>query len=102
MARPTFEACESLVIAMGDAAAVSLGTVDMRVAPFVELAHLERRSDGRPVRYRVSLLSTPQPFGGMRLWFLCPVTGRRATKLVLPRGGCRFASRGAWGLGYTT
>ena len=54
------------------------------------------------MRYRVSLLSTPQPFGGVRWWFRCPVTGRKATKLLLPRGGDRFASCGAWGLGYAS
>jgi hypothetical protein len=48
----------------------------------------------------VALYSTPQPFGGVRWWFLCPLTGRRATKLVLPRGGHRFACRRAWSLGY--
>jgi hypothetical protein len=123
MARPTFEACGSLVIPVSsmvahmtpntaltchmtfqaDGKPFSIAaTVDLRAAPTVELAHLERRSDGRPVRYRVGLINTPQPFGGVRWWFQCPRNGRQATKLVLPRGADRFASPGAWGLGYAT
>ncbi len=122
MARPTFEACESFIIAIGAIAGhlepgtvltcylvftprygdsfTVAATVDMQSTPLVELAHVERRRDGRSVRYRVDLISTPQPFGGMRWWFICPITKRRATKLIIPRGGSRFASRVAWGLGY--
>jgi len=123
MVRPTFEACTSFVIpissivsAMKPNAVVicymSFQTdakpfgikarVETLSTPFVEMSHLERWSDGRPVRYRVGLISTPQPFGGVRWWFQCPRCGRRSTKLVLPRGGDRFASPGSWGLGYAT
>jgi hypothetical protein len=123
MAQPTYEACESIVISVGSFAGYMAPgtilicpmtfqvdgkpfnirvTVDTRATPFVELAHLERRTGGLPVRERVNLVSTPQPFGGRRWWFQCPVTGRMATKLFLPRGARHFASRSAWGLGYAT
>ena len=42
--------------------------------------------------YWIKLVTTPQPFGGRRWWFLCPQTGRRATKLHLPEGAFTFAS----------
>ena len=34
------------------------------------------------------------------MWFMCPVTGRRARVLYLPDGGWQFASREAHGLSY--
>lgn len=52
------------------------------------------------VSLSIGLVSTPQPFGGRRWWWICPVTGRRATKLFKPSGGDRFASRYAWRLAY--
>ena len=48
----------------------------------------------------IHLVATAQPFGGQRWWFLCPRTGRRVTKLYLPWGALRFASRHAFGLAY--
>lgn len=56
--------------------------------------------DRVPMSLSIGVVSTPQPFGGRRWWFLCPVTGDRATKLYLPPGGDRFASRQAWMLAY--
>jgi hypothetical protein len=41
-----------------------------------------------------------QPFGGRRWWWICPRTGRRATKLYLPNGALTFASRQAYRLAY--
>lgn len=38
--------------------------------------------------------------GGERLWFKCPITGDRVTKLYLPRGADVFASRQAYRLVY--
>lgn len=49
--------------------------------------------------YIVTLESTPQPYGGSRWWFLCPVSkygqpcGRRAAKLYLPPGSRYFGCR---------
>jgi hypothetical protein len=50
--------------------------------------------------YWIKLVTTPQPFGGRRWWFICPRTGRRATRLHLPDGASTFASRQAHGLAY--
>jgi len=50
--------------------------------------------------YWVQLETTPQPFGGRRWWFICPRTGRRATKLYLPNDAYTFASRQAYRLAY--
>ena len=52
--------------------------------------------------YRVSLLTSPQRFGGVRWWFECPRTVRRAVRLYLPRDGHQFWSRHAYGLGYAS
>ena len=54
-----------------------------------------RKSD-----YWISLVTTPQPFGGLRWWFVCPLTGRKASKLYLPSEAFKFASRQAYGLAY--
>ena len=50
--------------------------------------------------YTISLMTTAQPFGGYRWWFLCPRTGMRVAKLYLPHGAFQFASREAYRLGY--
>jgi hypothetical protein len=48
----------------------------------------------------LSLVATRPHFGGGRIWFVCPVTRRRARVLYLPDGRDRFASRQAYGLGF--
>jgi hypothetical protein len=61
------------------------------------------RSTGakRDNSYHVRLETTRPNFGGLRWWFLCPVTGRRVVVLYLPgKGGTVFASRQASGLAY--
>lgn len=67
---------------------------------FLELSHVGRNRDAVPQRYQVQLTTSPQPFGGVRWWSVCPRTGRRCTKLYLPLGGHRFWSRQGWDLGY--
>lgn len=52
--------------------------------------------------YVVQVASDPQPFGGRRWWFVCPLTGRCVSALYLPPGAARFASRQAHGLSYQT
>lgn len=59
--------------------------------------------DGEPARsveQRIRLVYTSPNFGGRRWWMLCPFTGQCVTKLHLPPGGGKFASRKAWRLGY--
>lgn len=67
---------------------------------WIVLAHESRTEPARDQLYRIALTWTKPPYGGLRWWFLCPRTGRRCTKLFLPRGGHRFWSRQAYGLGY--
>ena len=124
--RPTFESTGSLVLSVttfaraglrfglrGNAAltytcdhepfpvAVEIDTM-VRNQPYIQLTHARRSdpSDGWP--YMVRLVTSPQPFGGLRWWFECPRAGRRAVKLYLPLGGHQFWSRHAYGLGYAS
>lgn len=48
----------------------------------------------------VRLTATRLRLGGVRLWFLCPLTMQRVRALYLPAGKRRFASREAHGLSY--
>jgi hypothetical protein len=50
--------------------------------------------------YSVSLASEEQGLLGRRWWFRCPVNDARVTKLYLPPGARRFASRQAHELIY--
>jgi hypothetical protein len=61
------------------------------------------RSTG-PQEHRITLATTPCPFGGIRWWWICPATGRWVRKLYLPNGGTRFLSRGpgAYRLAYVS
>lgn len=81
--------------------AITIDTMD-RAWPYIELEHEWRTSSASKERYKVYLQTTPQPFGGVRWWFLCPRTGKRAVRLFLPRGGHQFWSRHAYGLGYAS
>jgi hypothetical protein len=53
-----------------------------------------------PQDYTVHLERTPCRLGGFRWWWICPRTAYRASKLYLPPGAKRFASRRAFRLGY--
>ena len=54
----------------------------------------------RQCENRIALTTSAQPFGGRRWWFVCPRTGRRATRLHLPSGAYTFAARSAYRLAY--
>lgn len=54
----------------------------------------------RECENRIALTTKPLPFGGRRWWFICPRTGRLATRLYLPCGAYSFACRRAYQLGY--
>jgi hypothetical protein len=70
--------------------------------------HYTRRGIDEPMDYRVTLTATPLPWGGMRWWFVCPLTTggrsctRRVGKLHLPPGGRYFGCRHCYGLTYTS
>lgn len=68
---------------------------------FVVVTHRTRdREPGEPRQYRVPLVARAQPYGGLRWFFLCPVTNDRVCMLLLPNGGRIFASQAGHGLGY--
>ena len=52
--------------------------------------------------YKIPLITTKAHFGGVRFWFKCPVTGRKAAKLYLPYGANFFACRQAYRLKYAS
>lgn len=53
--------------------------------------------------YAVRITTTPQPFGGERLWFLCPACDARKAKLYLQPGhGEPLACRTCHNLTYTS
>jgi hypothetical protein len=45
----------------------------------------------------IDLVALPRNFGGMQWYFVCPMTGLRASVLWMPAGKSCFASRQAWG-----
>ena len=61
---------------------------------------IQRSGEKRQCENRITLTTSPQPFGGRRWLFVCPHTGDNATKLHLPPGADTFASRKAYRLGY--
>lgn len=61
---------------------------------------LQYNHNDSPKGYVIALSTTDPNFGGLRWWFLCPLTGDRVAKLHLPSGGSIFGSRKAYGLAY--
>ena len=57
-------------------------------------------SERRPVECPIRLETSRPPFGGVRWWFVCPLSGRRVRKLYLHQGYDYFGSREALGLTY--
>jgi hypothetical protein len=63
---------------------------------------------GESIDYRVRLITTTPTYGGLRWWFICPLTRRdggaprRVAKLYLPPGSRYFGSREGHGLTYTS
>ncbi len=55
---------------------------------------------GKTEFYNIDIEYTYPNFGGTRIWFKCPVTKKRTTKLFLPIGSTYFASREAYDLVY--
>jgi hypothetical protein len=56
--------------------------------------------DGKSMHYTITLVSTVPHYGGRRWWFICPIKKIRVSKLYLPPGATRFASRKAYDLTY--
>ena len=61
--------------------------------------HYTRTQHKDDVDFRVRLTTTPLPWGGVRWWFVCPLTvngrscQRRCAKLYLPPGGRYYGCR---------
>ena len=52
--------------------------------------------EAEAVEQWIDLETIAQPFGGRRWFAVCPFTGARCTKLIMPAGATRFAARKAW------
>ena len=78
---------------------VRVDTTDS-AAPHLELTHETRDEPAQRITYRVRLATTRPRYGGERWWFVCPSSGRRAFKLLLPNGGRYFLCRAAYRLAY--
>ena len=49
------------------------------------------------LKQSIDLVALPRHFGGVQWYFVCPMTGRRASVLWMPPSANCFASRRAWG-----
>jgi hypothetical protein len=61
---------------------------------------LHYNHNNQPQDYKVRLTTTQPNFGGLRWWFICPVSGQRVGKLYSPPGQPLFASRKVFKLAY--
>jgi len=54
------------------------------------------------ISYPITITTTPQPKGGSRYWFVCPLRecGRVTAKLYLPNGASYFGCRKCYNLTY--
>jgi hypothetical protein len=59
-----------------------------------------RTGESRQCEAHIALTTKPQPLGGRRWYFVCPLTGANVTKLHKPVGASTFGSRSAYNLGY--
>jgi len=67
----------------------------------LELRYTRGTGDKREDIHQTICLTYTEPhYGGKRWWMICPYQHVRVSKLYLPGGGDRFASRRAWRLGY--
>ncbi len=76
-------------------------------SPWLHLSYTFK-DDNSSVDYRVGLATTRPHFGGLRWWFLCPLTvngracRRRVAKLYLPPSGRYFGCRHCYDLTYAS
>ena len=66
---------------------------------YLKLTYVMTESRER-MEYEIPLVRTHPPYGGVRFWFLCPVTHKRVSKLFLSPDSGRFLSRHAFCLHY--
>jgi len=84
-------------------------TVDIEDEPYVKVNYtITDRTTGEKTKYdyKISLTSTPCHFGGVRYWFICPLSvngvycGRRTGTLYIASGGNYFGCRHCYNLSY--
>lgn len=61
---------------------------------------LRYNCNGAPVTQTITLTRNTPNFGGERMWFRCPFTGKRVRALYLPPGAREWGSRHAYKLTY--
>ena len=70
--------------------------------------HCRLTEPGKYMDYKVQVVSTHPHYGGVRWYFMCPLTRagchctHRVRKLYRPSGASYFACRHCWGLGYSS
>jgi hypothetical protein len=78
----------------------SIGYVADLIDPDNAYIRLHYNHNDKPQKYIVPLTTTQPNFGGVRWWFICPVSGQRVGKLYSPPGQPLFASRKVFNLAY--
>jgi hypothetical protein len=78
----------------------SIGYEASLVKPRAAWVRLFYSANNMPRDYQVRLEMTPCHYGGVRWWWICPLSGRRIAKLHLPPGATVFAARKAYRLAY--
>jgi hypothetical protein len=73
--------------------AKTIGLLNCRVA---SATRVSMRLRVGALQQSIDLVAAPRHFGGVQWYFVCPITGRRASILWLPPGASCFASRKAW------
>lgn len=61
---------------------------------------LRYRHNDVPKECTIQMTTTVPNYGGLRWWFICPLSGDRVAKLHLPNGASIFGSRKVHGLAY--
>lgn len=61
---------------------------------------LKYRHNDVPEEYPIQITTTVPNYGGLRWWFVCPLSNDRVAKLHLPSGASIFGSRRAYRLAY--
>lgn len=54
------------------------------------------------IDYKIPLVRTYPPYGGVRFWFICPKTGKRVGKLYIVSGSNYFLSRHVYRIHYAS
>ena len=72
-------------------------TIGLLICRLVSATRGSMRLFLRSLNQSIDLVAAPRHFGGVQWYFICPMTGRRASVLWMPPGANCFASRRAWG-----